>query len=227
MSIYEQYYSQLAAAYVRGKLSGQFPDHPAFLRPLEKISKDDICFLVQLGKEQQLKLHKFKRNRELPRIRKVLGILKGLHAENLLDVGSGRGVFLWPLLETFSALQVQCVDILGHRVDDINAIKIGGMANVMANKMSVTDLKYNDNCFDVMTLLEVLEHIPKVEVAIKEACRVTRSSLIISVPSKEDSNPEHIHLLDQTKLKNILLNCNITNVKFEYVLNHMIVLARK
>lgn len=227
MKIDEQYYSQFAAAYVRGKLCNQFPDQPALYKPLETLSEDEISFLVRLGKEQKLKLHKFKRNRELPRIRKVLGILKGLHANNLLDVGSGRGVFLWPLLETFSTLQVQCIDILGHRVDDINAVNIGGVANVNAKKMNATDLKFEDNRFDVSTLLEVLEHIPRVEMAIKEACRVTKNCMIISVPSKEDSNPEHIHLLDQAKLKDLLMKFKIKNVKFEYVLNHMIVLARK
>jgi hypothetical protein len=32
----------------------------------------------------------------LPRVRKVLGVLRGVHPANLLDVGSGRGAFLWP-----------------------------------------------------------------------------------------------------------------------------------
>lgn len=41
----------------------------------------------------------FKRTAALPRVRKVLGILHGLGPESVLDVGSGRGVFLCPLLD--------------------------------------------------------------------------------------------------------------------------------
>ena len=48
------------------------------------------------------KLHKFKRIDELPRVRRVIGMLRGaLRPTSLLDVGSGRGAFLWPLLDAF------------------------------------------------------------------------------------------------------------------------------
>jgi 2-polyprenyl-3-methyl-5-hydroxy-6-metoxy-1,4-benzoquinol methylase len=47
---------------------------------------------------------------------------------------------------------------------------------------------------DIVTLLEVLEHIPDVEKAVA-AVRMARKYVVVSVPSKEDNNPEHIHLL--------------------------------
>ena len=67
----------------------------------------------------------------------------------------------------------------------------------------LTNLSFNDNTFDVVTILEVLEHIPNVKKAIKEAIRVSKKFIVITVPSKEDNNPEHIHLLTKTILTDI------------------------
>lgn len=78
----ERYFTELATAFVRGRLNQ--PDAS-----------------IEAGLEAGLRLHKFKRNTELPRVRTVLGILRGLLPENLLDIGSGRGTFLWPLLASF------------------------------------------------------------------------------------------------------------------------------
>ena len=105
----DRYFTRLAAAYVRGKLGREAPG----LTPEELISE---------GLAGGLRLHKFKRNTELPRVRKVLGILRGLSPASLLDVGSGRGTFLWPLLDAFPWLEVTAVDVNPVRVADIEAV---------------------------------------------------------------------------------------------------------
>src|SRR5687768_8078680 len=84
----DRYFTRLAAAYVRGKLGRDAP----------RVSHDE---LIAAGLAGGLRLHKFKRSTELPRVRKVLGLLRGLSPASLLDVGSGRGTFLWPLLDAF------------------------------------------------------------------------------------------------------------------------------
>ena len=50
-------------------------------------------------------------------LHRVLGLLRGLlgaslelAAPRLLDVGSGRGAFLWPLLDAFPRLRVTAID---------------------------------------------------------------------------------------------------------------------
>ena len=132
MNISDRFYSRIMIAYIRGKLSYKYPNNNLFQIPLESLSAEDISLLFELGNQNNLKLFRFKKNRELPRVKKVLGILKGFQPENLLDVGTGRGVFLWPLLDEFQNLPVQCIDILEYRVDDINAIHDGGILNVYA-----------------------------------------------------------------------------------------------
>ncbi len=46
--------------------------------------------------------------------------------------------------------------------------------------------------------------------------------LILSVPSIEDDNPEHIHLFTEEKINDLFKKYNLSP-KFEYVLNHMII----
>jgi hypothetical protein len=82
-----RYFTDLADAFVRGRLG----------RP-EATIEDGI--------NAGLRLHKFKSNAELPRVQRVLGILRGLAPDSLLDIGSGRGTFLWPLLAAFPQLPV-------------------------------------------------------------------------------------------------------------------------
>src|SRR5688572_14232711 len=99
-----RYYTDLAAAFVRGKIGGS-----------GELSSEE---LIGLGKDRGLRLHKFKRQAELPRVRKVLGVLQGLAPASLLDMGSGRGAFLWPLLDAFPHLEVIALDHNPTRVAD-------------------------------------------------------------------------------------------------------------
>ena len=46
----------------------------------------------------------------------------------------------------------------------------------------LTDLRFDDDSFDLVLCLEVLEHIPDPEPALREMARVSSSELLISVP---------------------------------------------
>ncbi len=210
-NITERYYLDLAAAFVRGRMA----DAPA-LPPVE---------MVQLGLQAGLRLHKFKRTGELPRVRKVLGMLRGLAPRDLLDIGSGRGVFLWPLLDAFSWLPVIALDRNQRRVDDLHAVARGGIARLTAVAGDVCRLPFTEDSVDVVTILEVLEHLPQPARAVAEAVRVARRCIIVSVPSKEDDNPEHIHLFTRASLQALLQEAGARRVHFDGVLNHLLALA--
>jgi ubiquinone/menaquinone biosynthesis C-methylase UbiE len=229
MSQQRIYYEKLSAAFVRGKLHN-YPvreTHPKlFATALEELSQDEQRELIDLGLQQGLRLHRFKRTMDLPRVRKVLGILRSIQPATLLDIGSGRGAFLWPLLDAFPYLSVTGIDILDYRVADIEAMYEGGLTQLNALLTDVTTLPFATGQFEGVTMLEVLEHIPETDKALAEICRVARRFVILSVPSKEDDNPEHIHLFNEQSLRKRLQQQNVSHVSFDYVLGHIIAIAR-
>src|SRR5262245_41861601 len=159
------YYVRLAAAFVRGRLGATTPaDLSPELRdlPLEELSEAQFGALIAAGQGAGLRLHRFKRTMGLPRVRKTLGALRGLSPESLLDVGSGRGAFLWPLLDAFPALPVTTLDLLAHRVEDMKAVRAGGVGSLHPVLGDATAMAFADRAFDGVTALEVLEHIPDV-----------------------------------------------------------------
>lgn len=208
----ELYYLDLAAAFVRGRL----PELP----PLPSTE------LVRRGAEAGLRLHKFKRNAGLPRVRRVLGVLHGLAPQSLLDVGSGRGTFLWPLLEAFPALDVTAVDHDARRAADLQALSRGGLARLSAAEMDATRLGFPDGHFDGVTMLEVLEHLETPEVAAAEALRVARRFVVASVPSQADENPDHLHLFNRETFGALFTRAGARRVTTEHVLNHIIAVVR-
>jgi hypothetical protein len=60
---------------------------------------------------------------------------------------------------------------------------------------------------------------------VTEAVRVARRCIIVSVPSKEDDNPEHIHLFTRASLHSLLQEAGAGRVHFDGVLNHLLALV--
>jgi 2-polyprenyl-3-methyl-5-hydroxy-6-metoxy-1,4-benzoquinol methylase len=162
----------------------------------------------------------------LPRVNKVLGFLKSICFENLLDVGSGRGVFLLSFLDEFPYIQVKSIDILDKRIELLSDLANGGIENLSVDKADLCAQPYKEKSFDVVTLLEVLEHIPNVEMAIKSAVKMAKKYVVVTVPSKEDDNPEHIHLLTKEKLTSYFTSCGIERLSFDGVPGHLFMIAK-
>ena len=208
-----RYFTRLAAAFVRGRIE----DLP------ENLTDEEI---IAHGLERGLRLHKFKRNTELARVKKVLGVLQGLNPSTLLDIGSGRGTFLFPLLDNFAWLKTFSIELNPIRARDIHALYKGGVESVHATMMSATELGFEDKAFDVVTALEVLEHMEEAQKAAREIVRVASRFVVASVPSKEDDNPEHIQLFDKESLMKLFMEAGAQSVKIDYVLNHIIAVVK-
>jgi ubiquinone/menaquinone biosynthesis C-methylase UbiE len=206
----ESHYLVLAAAYARGALARPELD-------------DDAA--IAAGEAAGLRLHRFKRTGELPRVRRVIGALRGLGASTVVDLGTGRGAFLWPVLDAMPEVKVIAVDRLAHRVADIARVRAGGVARVAAARMDACALGLADRAADVVTALEVLEHLAQPAAAAKEAVRVARRAVVATVPSHEDDNPEHVQLFTPATLERLLRDAGATRVSIEHVSNHIVAVA--
>lgn len=219
----------IECSYIRGyvKQNNIEINNVLLTKPLLELTNDEIDELLEIGKQKQLKLYYFKDKEDLPRVTIVLGFLKNIYPTSILDVGSGRGVFLFPLLREFHNTNITSIEILPNRLELLNTIRLGGIDNLEVHNQDLTNLTFKDNSFEVVTILEVLEHIKEVKQAIKEAIRVSKRFIVITVPSKEDNNPEHIHLLTKDIFIKIFNEYGITNLKFSGVNGHLFLVAKK
>lgn len=225
----ERYHLKSAAAWLRGHAikTGSPEIAPELLEmPLEVLTDEELSAIVELGEKTGQKLYPFKTGKaELPRVRQVLGFLHGIEFESLLDVGSGRGVFLLPFLEEFPGVRVTSLDLLDKRVAFLNELASGGYDRLTALNRNICGRPFPEDSFDVVTLLEVLEHIPEVDKAVAAAVKMAKKYVVVSVPSKADDNPEHIHLLTKDILTELFAAAGCKRLHFGGVNGHLILVA--
>ena len=224
----EQYEKDFAGAYVRGYAKRKDPgllSKSLLETPLAELTDEEAAAVIQAGSSTGLRMYHFKKRDLLPRVRAVIGMLKGFQPENLLDVGSGRGVFLLPFLKEFPRVPVTSVDLLPHRVEMLQCLAEGGIKNLTALRQDICAWETDADAFDVVTMLEVLEHIPDVYSAVNAAVRLARRYVVVSVPSRPDDNPEHIHLLTKERLTGLFAKAGCDRLHFSGVNGHLIMAA--
>jgi len=227
----ESHYLSLAAAYVRGALGargaggGEGGDDGDGGEDGD--DGEDDAAAVARGLAVGLELHRFKRAAQLPRVRAVLGALRSFAPERLIDLGSGRGVFVWPLLEALPDLAITATDVLERRARVFACVGRGGVPRLTAVRADATALPFADGSAACVTALEIIEHLPGdgPARAAREALRVARTAVIASVPSHEDDNPEHVHLFDGPRLEALFRAAGARRVRIEHVLNHIVAVA--
>lgn len=227
----QRYYNTFAVAAIRGNLErlgkADLLSEALMKKMLEELGENERDEILAAAEESNIKLYHFKSTHsDMPRVKKVLGFLRGICFDSLLDVGSGRGVFLIPFMEAFPYVNVKAVDILPHRIEMLSDIKNGGVDRLDVHMANICEKPFPDNTADIVTMLEVLEHIPNVEDAIRAAVGIARKYVIVTVPSKEDDNPEHIHLLTKAKLTAYFTNAGVTKLSFDSVPGHLFMIAK-
>ena len=225
----ERYDIKTASAWILGhaRASG-VPALPDELRSrsAHDCTDNELLRIVEAGQDAGLKLYPFKTGTQtLARSRRVMGFLRSVQFETMLDVGGGRGVFLIPFMKEFPRVQVTSLDLLEKRVAFLNELADGGFRQLHTEQKNICDQPFPANSFDVVTMLEVLEHMPEVDRAVAAAVRMAKQYVVVTVPSKPDDNPEHIHLLTKEKLTQLFSAAGCTKPHFDGVEGHLFMVA--
>jgi SAM-dependent methyltransferase len=129
--------------------------------------------------------------------------------QTVLDLGCGYGAYSLALASSGR----RCVG------GDVNmaylkTAKASGLPVVAVD----TKLPFPDKAFDTVMLFEVVEHVPPIDAILKEAFRVARKNVLITVPNAEDLDllkgndvtyahmlsSDHVHFFDPAAFRSLL-----------------------
>jgi len=162
---------------------------------------DDEIFAA--ARKADLPVHYLKRIAN-PRIDRAAGMIKAVWPRTLLDVGTGSGYLIWRLQEEMFGLEMAAVDIKEHRARLVQSICAAAKIRCRVSKADGADLPFDTDSFDAACLFEVLEHVENPVPVMREALRVSRRDVFLSVPCKPDDNPQHVRLFTEGTLKKLI-----------------------
>jgi len=142
------------------------------------------------------------------RIKYVLELLGDISNMSILDIGCGDGRTTYELSKY--AKNVVGIDPVERAIAFANVL--GKRDNIQYHVMDIDDLGFLDeNSFDVVTCLEVIEHIPppKVSVFLEEVRRILKpnGTFILSTINgarRKRPNPRHYKEYTIDELKNVV-----------------------
>jgi len=111
----------------------------------------------------------------------IISILSSLNFSSVLDIGCGDGAFDEIILRIFPQVTLYGIDISHVAVS--NAKKKG--INAIVLDVSNQSLPWNENSFDIVLLLDTIEHLINPDFAITEIHRVLKKDgyLLLSTPN--------------------------------------------
>lgn len=106
----------------------------------------------------------------------LLKLLAPVRGERILDIGCGTGRHLDMFLNM--GLDVTGLDASSHMLD-IAKKRLGHRASLYLG--SAEDLPFEDNTFNIATMITTLEFVDDTSKAVEEACRVTKDRVFFGV----------------------------------------------
>ena len=110
----------------------------------------------------------------------IFKMIDDLSINRILDAGCGEGVMLGQFKDKKIGKYLEGVD---YSKDALNLAK-NFYSNIVFKKGNIYNLPYKNNSFDLVTCIEVLEHLEKPRNAVQEIMKVSRKYVIFSVPNE-------------------------------------------
>jgi ubiquinone/menaquinone biosynthesis C-methylase UbiE len=118
--------------------------------------------------------------------------------KKVLDMGCGIGFMCRQVLHDKSSCEVWGIDYSAEGIVKAKIVCPNGNFAVM----DIYDTDFEDHSFDYVFCCEVLEHLEKPELVVKEMARVTRGSAMVTVPYLDHiPSMEHIQEFDYPEME--------------------------
>lgn len=107
-------------------------------------------------------------------------ILDGIEVKTALEIGCGPGFSTQYLKGYLRNIRFEASELS----EDLAVEARKRNPGIKIRQESIYELQRQDNSFDLVIALEVLEHLDKPESALKELCRVASKYILVSVPDE-------------------------------------------
>lgn len=146
------------------------------------------------------------------RFKATFGLLRQ-EFESVLDVGCGEGYWLEYMSKRVPKVEGAGIELAANRAERAR----NRLPHFNIIQGSATELPFPDNSFDLVTCLEVLEHVPDWHAVMKELIRVSRKTVLVTVPYRQAVSYEicvhchkqtpkagHLHSFDEKSFADLL-----------------------
>ncbi len=169
----------------------------------------------------------------------VVGSVKSLKPESILDVGSGEGFTLARFHTEKIGKKLEGIEYMKE------ALELGKKLHphIQTKPGNIYKLPYKDNMFDLVLSTEVLEHLDEPGKGLKELIRVSKKYVLLTVPNepwftvqrfmrgrnmlKLGAHPEHVNLWTSKKFEDFVKNHNVKIVHKKQPFPWIMILAEK
>jgi len=171
-------------------------------------------------------------------IKKIVGIVKTLDIQTILDAGCGEGLIMKKIYSKTSDFKIDGLDISSQSIDMAKKL-LPGHNFFVGN---IGKMPFADNSYDLIMALEVLEHLLEPPLALKEIKRIAKKYCLISVPwepyfslanflsgkniARLGADSEHVNFWSRKKIINLTgqyFNIISVQISFPWI----IILAKK
>ncbi len=141
-----------------------------------------------------------KGNRNVEKRLAAMARVADLGGERLLDIGCGTGEYTRALATMYD--RVDGIEIEQTRLE---LFQEDTPDNVELQLMSANEMSYDDDTFDTVVMIEVLEHLSDVPSALREVARVLKphGRLVLTTPSRRWPLEQHGVLFRGKRYKSI------------------------
>lgn len=137
--------------------------------------------------------------------------------ENILDIGCGEGSKSFILANYFSNAKVLGIDFTDEGIKKANN-NYSEVNNLYFKKADIFEIQTEK--YDMVSCLEVLEHIEDWQIVLKNICNISNKYILISVPTGRMRDYEkyvgHLRNFKKGEIENFIANNGFKKIKTFY-----------